>query len=78
MLNMIRFEDRLEGANNFTSWKVRIMMILIENILDQLVKNKDLEPGNEPVKFKWIEHNEKAMKLIVDVVRDHIVPILAK
>ena len=29
-------------------------------------------------KTQWIENNEKAMKLIVDEVRYHIVPILAK
>ena len=29
-------------------------------------------------KSQWIENNKKAMKLIMDSVKNHIVPILAK
>lgn len=78
MASAIRFEDRLEGANNYSSWKFRIMMILKENKLDSFVKENRAEPEHDPEKTVWIESNEKAMKIIVDAVRDHIVLILSK
>jgi hypothetical protein len=29
----LRFEDRLDGASNFLSWKVRVTLLLEENDL---------------------------------------------
>ena len=78
MSSAIRFENRLEGANNFTAWKLWIMMILDENNVDSFVKDKSIELENEPKKSQWIENNKKAVKLIVDSIRNHTVPILAK
>lgn len=78
MSSVVRFEDHLAGADNFTSWKFRIMMILKENKLDSLVRENMKELESELEKTQWMENNEKAMKILVDAVRDHIVPILAK
>ena len=64
MTNAIKFEDRLEGVNNFIAWKLRIMMIFEENKVDSYVKDKRTEPEDEPEKSRWIENNKKAMKLI--------------
>ena len=47
MSSAIRFKDHLEGANNFTAWKLQIMMILDENKVDSFVKDKRTEPKNE-------------------------------
>ncbi|XP_059067522.1 uncharacterized mitochondrial protein AtMg00810-like [Cryptomeria japonica] len=38
MVNGVRFEDCLEGASNFVSWKFRIMIALRDNELDEFVK----------------------------------------
>lgn len=48
MTNPIRFEDRIEGANNSISWNLRIMMLLDEHKVDSYVKDKRLEPTDEP------------------------------
>ena len=50
MPSAIRVEARHEGATNFVSWKLRIMMILKENKLDSLVKENKSEPENDLVK----------------------------
>ena len=78
MVIVIRFENRLEGATSFTSWKFRIIMILKENKLDSFVKENKSKPENDLEKTQWIKNNEKAMKIIVDAIRDHIVPMLSK
>ena len=54
------------------------MMILEERKVDSYVKDRKTEPEDESEKSQWIENNKKGMKLIVDFVRDYIVPKLAK
>ena len=54
------------------------MVLLKENKLEYFVREDKEEPKDDPEKTLWIENNEKAMKIIVDGVRDHIVPIVAK
>lgn len=73
----MRFEHHLGSADNFESWKLRLMM-LKENKLESFVREGKDEPKDDLQKSEWIEKNEKAMKIIVDVVQDHIVPIVAK
>jgi len=40
----LRFEDQLKGASNFSPWKERIMLILIENNLWEFVRTGILPP----------------------------------
>lgn len=65
MVNGLRFEDRLEGATNFVSWKLRLMMTLREQELDTFVENTISIPDDEDEKMS----NNKAMKIIVDAVK---------
>ena len=53
-------------------------MLLKERKLESFIKEDKEEPKDDPEKSEWIEKSEKAMKIIVDIVRDHIVPIVAK
>lgn len=78
MTNTMRFEYHLGSVDNFESWKLRLMMLLKENKLESFVREDKEEPKDDPEKSEWIEKNEKAMKIIVDAVQDHTVPIVAK
>jgi hypothetical protein len=40
----LRFHDRLDGASNFLSWKVRVTLLLEENDLWDIVKNVATSP----------------------------------
>lgn len=71
-------EDRLEGATNFVSWKFRTMLALKEHELNTLVEKALPMPDEEDEKLLWTRNNNKAMKLLVDGVKDHIVPIISK
>jgi hypothetical protein len=42
--NSLRFEDRLDGASNFLSWKVRVTLLLEENDLWDIVKDVVVTP----------------------------------
>ena len=53
-------------------------MLLKENKLESFVIEEREEPKDDLEKTLWIKNNEKAMKIIVDAVQDHIEPIVAK
>jgi hypothetical protein len=44
--NGLRFENRLDGASNFLSWKVRVTLLLEENGLRDIVKEVVTLPTN--------------------------------
>ena len=44
MATGLRVEERLEGATNFSSWKARIVLILQENELWDIVENTTTHP----------------------------------
>jgi hypothetical protein len=47
MSTSMRVEDRLDGEDNFISWKKKVLLILEENELLDHVKNILLEPEDE-------------------------------
>ncbi len=63
MVNGIRVKDRLEGASNFVSWKIRIITILQELELDSYIDRDIKMPEYEPDKTSWKRRNKEARKL---------------
>lgn len=59
MVNGVRFEDRLEGASNFVSWKFRIMLALRENELDEFIKKAIPVPDEESEKLQGMKRTIK-------------------
>lgn len=55
MANAIRFEGRLGGGDEFSTWKFRIQMILKENKVDSFFQTKNDQPETELDKTTWIE-----------------------
>jgi hypothetical protein len=72
------FEDRLDGLSNYSPWKERIMLVLMENdiwefsnsIMTQPMDPKDLATH----KLKDV----KARRIILDEVKDHLMPQLLR
>ena len=46
MATGLRIEDRLDGAVNFSPWKARIVLILQDSELSDIVKNTRANPVN--------------------------------
>ena len=74
MSTSMRFEDRLDGANNFGSWKDRIQLILEENELLDHVKKMLPEPEDEEAKAKFKKNEAKAKRILTDSIKDHLIP----
>ena len=73
----MKVEDHLDGATNFISCKSRVL-ILEENDLLKLVNEKVLEPDAEEDKSHWRKSNARARRILVNLVRDHMVPKISQ
>ena len=79
----LRLEDRMDGSKNFVPWKSRIMLILQENELwDEVVNHTTAHPIQVPIVIdavaleKFNEKEIKVRRIILDVVKDHVIPQL--
>ena len=70
----MRIEDRLESASNFEAWKLRMLMILRKQKLTTVV---EISPKSKKID-EWGTNNIKAMEILVDGVKDHLLPIITK
>jgi hypothetical protein len=72
----MRVEDRLAGASNWSSWKARMVFVLEDLELWDIVQAVVLViPVTAPVLgAEYKKNNNKAKRTIYDGVRDHIIP----
>ena len=77
----MRVEDRLDGAANFCPCRARIVLLLQENELWDVVENTPnytvVVPDPTIDLVAYIAYNKKdikARRTILDAVKDHIIP----
>ena len=78
MAYTIRLEDIFDGKEHFEAWKFRILMILEENSVKKFVDGASKQPPVEPHKSIWTNENRKVIQIILDGVKNDIVPMLTK
>lgn len=74
----LRVEDRLEGSDNFGPWKERIMLLLeevevwdvVEAILQALIDLAQLVEFNKK--------NVKAKRILIYAIKDHVFPHVSR
>jgi hypothetical protein len=69
--------DKMEGVENFYSWKHRIGLILEENDLAKFVKGEILEPDDAAEKAKHQKDTIRAKRIIADSIKDHLIPYVS-
>ena len=81
MATGLGLEDRLDGAGSFVPWKARLVLIWEENELwDEVVNNTTTNPIVVPASTDsqvLTTFNKKDVKdrmIILDVVKDHVIP----
>jgi hypothetical protein len=72
----VKAEDRLEGASNFNAWKSRVLHILEEGDLDELVTKVIEEPTSNTSRAAYKKRQVKAKRVIFDSVKDIMMPII--
>ena len=53
------------------------MIVLKEMELENYVESNKAIPENDPEKSTWKRHNNKAIKIIIDSMKDHILPSIS-
>ena len=74
----MKVEDHLDKATDFISWKSRVLLILVENDLLNLVNEKVTGPEVEEDKSHWRRSDARARRILVDSVMDHLVPQISQ
>jgi hypothetical protein len=69
-----KLDEKLEGVDNFRAWKYRVMLILEENDLEYFIKEEVPEPDEDEAKAKYKNYLVKAKRIIVDSIKDHLIP----
>jgi hypothetical protein len=69
-----KLDEKLEGVDNFLAWKYRVMLILEDNDLEYFVKEEVPEPEEDVAKAKYKKSLVKAKRIIVDSIKDHLIP----
>jgi hypothetical protein len=70
----LRVEDSLAGVGNWSPWKARIVLILEELELWDIMENRVVPPIDVVLLAEFRKRNIKAKRTILNVVKDHIIP----
>jgi hypothetical protein len=73
----LRVEDRMDGASNFCPWRERISLVLEENGLLEIAKGKVAAPTDPVQLTAHTKKHVKARRILLDGVKDHIIPHLS-
>ena len=71
--NIFRLEDKLQGSTNYNFWKARLITILEENDLDEVVFNTIEEPTSNAGRIAY-KKQAKARRIIYDFVKETLMP----
>jgi len=77
MAMSLRVEDRLQGAQNYPTWKERMTMILKFNDVLDHVSDKAPPPMGAVELVLWKKGEAKTKSSILDEIKDHVVPHLS-
>ena len=77
MVLQIRVEDELQEAKNLPTWKERITRILDVNDAEKHIDSTKVAPTDPADLAAWKKIDSRAMLIIMDGVKDHVVPHLS-
>ena len=77
MVSTLQFEDRLEGALNFNSWKAMVLNLLEENDLDDKMTRYVANPTDDNGKAPYKKNQAKAKIILFDSVKDYLIHIIS-
>ena len=78
MATGLRIEHRLDGAGNFSLWKAKIVLILQDSKLWDILNNTTANPVTVPAdavaRAKFDKRDIKAKRILLDAIKDHVIP----
>ena len=64
----------MDGGGNWTPWRARIVLLLEEYELWEIVETVVVVPTDPNLLAEFQKKNIKAKRIILDSVKDHIIP----
>lgn len=77
-LASVKFEDILDDASNFLSWKFKVTLLLEENDIWDIIKYIVAEPTNIQQLETHKKKEVKAKCMIMDTLKDHLILHISK
>ena len=74
MSHHTKLDEKLEGVDNFRSWKYRISLVLEKNELDSYIHEEVAVPEGDEAKALHKKNLVKAKRNIADYIKDHLIP----
>ena len=74
----IRYKDRLDGMSNYIPWKVRITTVLKEWKIWSFASTVTTKPTDKDELAEFEALEARARRVILDGVKDHLIPHLTK
>jgi hypothetical protein len=78
MATGLRVKERIDGAVNFGAWKDRVILLLQESELWDIVENFTTNRVNVPtyatLLATYTKKSIKAKRIILDGIKDHLIP----
>ena len=74
MTSSTKLDEKLEGAENFRAWRFRVMLVMREQGLVKHVTEDVPEPEEDEAKEKHFKDQVKAMRIIADSIKNHLIP----
>jgi hypothetical protein len=72
------FKDKLDRVSNYSLWKQRIMLLLIENNIWEFA-NSIMTPPTNPKELTVHDRKDlKSWRIILHRVKDHLIPHLSR
>ena len=77
-MNRLRDQDRLDGASNFIIWKARILSVLDRHRIKGFALRTVAIPVDPIDNKRYEDAMVEAKCIILDGVKDHVIPHIAK
>ena len=77
MSHHTKLDEKLEGYDNFWSWKYRISLILEENELDSYIHEEVPIPEGDEENALHKKKMVMSKRIIADSIKDHLIPQLS-
>ena len=74
MSHHANLDEKLEGDDNFWSWKYRISLLLEENEFDSYISEKVPVPEGDEAKALHKKKLVMSKRIIADSIKDHLIP----
>ena len=69
-----KLDDKLEGIENFCSWKYIIGLIIEENYPSNYIKGVVSDPEEDEAKENYKKYMIISKRIIADSIKDHLIP----